>query len=250
MPTGANWSAFFMYPNKFEKREKDARATQRAINKLCKERWSGGWIEVPPFQHGWIRDWTLRDDVSRRADAGDLRLILDRINNQQWCKERDFLGHSWGNRGRRNRVPMDTPGLRVIEVRPDPYTGEETGFPANLKKKWFYYHGVNAPFCSCYARKDRVQYYRPAHYQFRHPWMFELRIRPAFISRVPNVDGDMESKLARLEQHMQANQYWPLLARLHGHSVRYRYDRESFRGALHRKITDRETVNELEEITK
>ena len=239
-----------MLLNKHKQREKDALATQRELNELCRNRWTGRWVDVPPFQHGWIRDWTLRDDVSRRDDADDLRRILKRINNSQWSKDREFLGYNWhpNRHGGRKRVPMDPPRLSIIEVRPDPQTGEETGFPADLKKKWFYRHGINAPYCGCYAH--RQQYYRPAHYVFKNPWMFELRIRPAFISRVPDVSGDIESKIARLDQHMEANQYWKLLCRLHGHAVRCRYERESYRSSLHRRAVDKETRLELEEITQ
>ena len=68
-----------MFLNKHKQREKDALATQRELNELCRNRWTGRWVEVPPFQHGWIRDWTLRDDVSRRAVDKETRLELEEI---------------------------------------------------------------------------------------------------------------------------------------------------------------------------
>lgn len=232
-----------MLLNKYEQREKDALATSTELNELSRRSWEGRWIECEPFQHGWIRDWVLRGDVARRKDAEDFRRILKVIGTNQWAKEREFLGYSWAAWHRR-RVPMDLPPLRPIDVRPDPFTGEETGWPKELPvslKKWFYYHNVNAPFCNCYRRG---QYYRPAHYVFKNPWMFELRIRPAYISRVPDVSGDMETKIARLEQHMEANQYWRLLSNMRGHSWRYSR-REDLRRTITKNQLDRELAEEL-----
>ena len=229
--------------NKYQRREKDALATQLELNRLIRERWSGRWVECKPFQHGWIRDWTLRADVACRKDAGDFRLILKHIGHDQWCRDRDFMTSHWQNR--RRRIPMDAPPLTPICVRPDRFTGEEDGWPEEMPqslKKWFYYHGVDAPYCNCFRRG---QYYRPAHYYFKTPWMFETRVRPAFISRVPDVSGDMESKIARLEQHMEANQYYRLLAHMHGRS-HWRDDRGDNRTRLKNRQLNKELQSEAE----
>lgn len=231
-----------MLLNKYKRREKDAIATSDELDKLYRDRWKERWIECVPFQYGWIRDWTLRSDIKDRKDAESFRAILEVVGTQQWAKDRDFLGYPSQRRAR--RAPMAPPWLKSIEVRPDPYTGEETGWPASLPvslKKWFYYHTVNAPFCNCLRSG---QYYRPAHYTLKYPWMFELRVRPAFISRIPDVIGDMESKMKRLEQHMEAHQYWRLLAHMSGHSSRA-YRRESYRDSLLKAQLNKEVAEEV-----
>ena len=233
-----------MLPNKILQQQKDALATQRELAALYKQKWTGAWVPCEPFQHGWIRDWELRPDIAARADAENFRLILRHIGSQQWSKERDFLVYRCG-KSRRNRPEMPPPSLQTIAVRPHSETGEEIGWPKTLPvhlKKWFYYHSVNAPYCNCYRRG---QYYRPAHYYFRTPWMFQLRVRPAFISKVPACDGDLETRIARLEQHMTANQYWPVICRMHGHS--YHDYREDVCPRLVGNILEKELRQELYE---
>lgn len=220
-------------------------AVEREINALCKQRWNGRWQPCEPFQYGWIRDWVLRPDVAARDDAENFWKILKVINTQQWSKEKDFTCPRWTAKKLRSaRMPMDLPPLKPIRVRHDPFTKEESGWPKELPvslKKWFYYHGVNAPFCNCF----RGGHYRPAHYMFRTPWMFELRTRPAIISRLPMIDGDLESKLDRLNNHMRAHQYWAVLRHERGHPRNARLDE---RPRLITRQLDKETSEEVKDI--
>jgi hypothetical protein len=154
--------------------------------------------------------------VAARADAADFRKILNHIGCHQWSKTQDFLVRGFG---RKKRVTLDPPPLRPIEVRPHYSTGEEIGWPKDLPeslKKWFYRHECNAPFCCCYPKDRR---FRPAHYSFRSPWMFQLRIRPAYISKLPACDGDLDTQIAQLQRHMDCNNFYPLISHLHGHSA-------------------------------
>ena len=119
---------------------------------------------------------------------------------------------------------------RVIEVRFrdrwDPLLGhleargEMDGWPSELPKgfqqKWFYFHSVNAPFCHCYPH---LQYYRPAHFCFRYPWMLEAPVRKAYVSHTTPADGELESKLSYIDRRIEDKQYRPLLTRLSGHRV-------------------------------
>lgn len=49
--------------------------------------------------------------------------------------------------------------------------------------------------------------------------MFQLRIRPAYISKLPACDGDLDTQIAQLRQHMYCNNFYPLISHLHGHSA-------------------------------
>jgi len=74
--------------------------------------------------------------------------------------------------------------------------------------------------------------------------MFQLRVRPAFISKLPAVDGDLESKIALLNRHMECRQYWPLL-----HHMRdYGWDRRGdTRAARLARIENKELEYALDE---
>jgi len=49
--------------------------------------------------------------------------------------------------------------------------------------------------------------------------MFQLRIRPAYISKLPACDGDLDTQIAQLQRHMDCNNFYPLISHLHGHSA-------------------------------
>lgn len=231
-----------MLLNKYQERQKEALATQRKLNDLCRQKWSGAWVPCLPFQHGWIRDWELRPDIAARKDAGDFRSILRHIGTNQWCSEKEFHYRRGRKVKRSPWLPLPPPSLKPISIRFDPVTGGEIGWPDSLPqhlKKYFYYHPVNAAFCNCFRRG---QYYRPAHYTFRTPWMFQLRIRPAFIDKLPLCDGGLESQIVRLEQHMQYNQFWPLIYHMRG---RDNYDRGDARPLLLTRALDQELKENL-----
>lgn len=232
-----------MLLNKYKQREKEALALQAEIHELNKLRCTGRWQPCEPFQHGWIRSYTLRPDIAARKDAQVFRDILKVSDNEQWCINQDFNTptHWLKSHKIKQRRPMDPPGLKSITVRPSPETGEEVGWklPQHYKK-YFWYHSVNSD-CGCLGR----QYYRPSHYTFRTPWMFDYCIRPAFISKLPLVDGSLESKLDVLENHMRYKQYWPLIEHMRGRS----HDRrEDIREELRSWHQHKELRNTLEEI--
>ena len=239
-----------MLLNKFRQQEKDALATQRELDALNAQKWNGAWISCEPFQYGWIRDWELRPDIAARDDANDFRIVLKHIGTNQWSKDRDFTwDHSrYCRSNKRLRKPMDLPQLKPITVRPvSQVCNEEEGWPIDVPerlKKRFYRHEINAPYCNCFGPH---QYYRPAHYKFRTPWMFQLRVRPAFISKVPAVSGDLETKIARLKQHRDVNQYLNLLNRMRGCSNRD--DRGGNRSRLALQIAEKELRQEQYEPT-
>lgn len=217
-----------MLLNKYKKREKDALATQRELNALREDRWTGRWVPCEPFHYGWIRDYVLRPDIAARADAKIFRDIIARIGGSQWSKENDFtVPKSWHGKLRRIRVPMCGPGLSTIEVRPDVATGTEQGWPfPESYKKWFYRHsGIDHGRCGCYSP---FKWFVPDHYIFKTPWMFEYRIRPAFISKMPAADGTRESRLSVLNRHMESKQYWRLLQNIRGQYHRGSDDRSWF----------------------
>lgn len=232
-----------MRPNKHVAKQKIALATHRKLNELYDQKWKDHGVPCTPFQHGWIRDYVLRPDVARRDDAQDLQAILNVIGGDQWSKTKEFLGYS----SRGAKPPLPPPPLRTINVRRELWGSEfrETGWPKELPpsfKKWFYYHGINAPFCNCFSKQ---QYYRPAHYTFRTPWMFDLRIRPAFISSLPYVNGDVETQIAELNRRMKLQQYGPVLIQLCGH---HHHGRDPAADKCRRleKLIDEETRKILE----
>ena len=231
-----------MLLNKYQQRQKTALAHSRELNKLCRGRWTGQWQPCTPFQHGWFRDYVLRDDVSRRRDAADLKLILAQVGSRQWCKEHDFTTRVWGGKGRGKTEAMPPPAIKPLVVRKDRYTGEEIEWPLpqGFKVKYFHYHPVNAAWCDCFGRN---MYYRPAHYYFKFPWMFDLRIRPAIISKLPVVDGDVESRIAWLENHMEHYDEWNVLRHMLGQGG---YRCESVKHKLLDDAISREVKEEVE----
>lgn len=215
-----------MQPNKHEKKEKHILAVDRELTELYKVKWHGAkWIPCKPYQHGWIREYVLRDDVARSVEAPDMKRILKAICHKQWCKEKSFeVPKSRRKCDKKHLVPMDPPPIEPIQVRPHPtYPQQELGWSLpESYKKWFIRHAANAPYCQCYKKG---QYYRPAHYVFRFPWKFELRVVPAFITKTLDVDGDTQSMIDQLTAHMYNYNGYPLLAHLKGYSYDKMYDR-------------------------
>ncbi len=232
-----------MNSHKQKQREKDILATVRQLYELEDLRYKTGWEDCKPFQHGWWREWTLREDVAKRPDAKNLWKIRKHVAaTRQWCRTKDFVV----SKSRKTRVEMDPPPIYPIRLSVDPWTGEQTGWPIELpeefKAKYFYYHPVNSPHCNCYKKA----YYRPAHYSFKTPWMFELRIRPTIITRVPITLGEIDSQIKRLSEYMQFKQYWPAYRRLRGFKSDWRKDN---RDKLIIKELDKQEYNHSYELS-
>lgn len=55
----------------------------------------GKWVEVEPYQNGWIRYYTLRSDIKNRNDAHIILQLLEKINSKRFCRKKDFLEYSY-----------------------------------------------------------------------------------------------------------------------------------------------------------
>lgn len=65
------------------------------INLQDARRKSGEWIDVEPYQKGWIRYFVLRDDAKNRRDAREMQQVLDMINTTIFCNKENFLRRNW-----------------------------------------------------------------------------------------------------------------------------------------------------------
>lgn len=204
---------------KFRQASKDYSAASRSLHT--------GLEPCEPFQHGWIRQFELREDVARRWDAHIFLSILKVINTRQWCRHQDFT-----TRFGRKVLPMDPPALDVIHVnltpvdrlgrsvsnetiinlRGVPYAETGWSLPEHYKK-WFTFHDRSSCRCARFFRRTAFGFYptiRP-HYTFSTPWMFELKVRPAIISEVATIRAEQQSKMDRISQMMDQQHGWTRL---------------------------------------
>lgn len=161
----------------------------------------GMWVDVEPYQRGWHRSFTLRDDIKNRTDVQVIRKLLDLVNTRQHShredfKERDYKTRRWVVRDQK---------LRSID--------EKTYQSLNEKEKSYFSY---REWCDV-AEFTKMKIWHKG-YWFHNDWFFVLKIEPAIVTQQWIPDTDVESRLAELKHKIESNNLWPKIYRAQSHS--------------------------------
>jgi len=166
--------------------------------KVSKER--GQYVEVEPYQSGWIRYFIPRQDIKNRTDIRWIRQALDLINNTRFCHNKDF-------------IVKDSKGKYVpIEQRLGSISEEKYESLVQNVKKLF----EKRQFVQKYSKQI---YFR---YCFKLEWYFEYQIEPNIVTHHWMPDPEWETHVAEISHRIGRNNLWPKINRMLGSSTKYK----------------------------
>ncbi len=132
-----------------------------------------------PIQRGWMRCYFLTAAARERSDATMLEHILKEINVVQYHWRRNFAPTK---RNRRAQIQQLHQPLKSIK----PWSRRQNDLPHEWKK---YFH-VEAVF------QDRKWQHV---WCFRWPQLYELRVVPRMVHKLPVCDPAAESRLSEID---------------------------------------------------
>jgi hypothetical protein len=194
------------------------KSIDKAINNL-------GWLDLDkPVYLGYIKQFVLRDDISRRKDANVFEGILKSINDFATCKNKDFLRKEWSTK---KKVPISHK-LKALNKK------QFNKLPTNQQKH----------FSEVYDYKNSCWKYR-----FIHDYYFVPKIDKHYAYKVRVFDSDLEQQSAEIERHFETNNLWPKINKLMGWSNKGGWDRvyESSAGNKAKARARRDVLGEIDQ---
>lgn len=147
-----------------------------------------------PYQKGWTRTHALREDILRRRDAPELKLVLSKYKTTIHCKNRDFVD----SKGK----PLNQ-DLRILPKK----TVERFNWPPQVMK-WIKL-GFWTP-ASCWTK------YTIEGYAFFPPHYFLVwDIQPYIITHQRVLYPEIETRIEEINRKFEHLQAWRRLNRLH-----------------------------------
>jgi hypothetical protein len=200
-----------------EKQEKDLKKLYRELDKLRSAIYRMEKVELPePRFGGFKRFYVLRDDVARRKDAKDIQGILDKINSSVTSKTKDFSRCDTLDKS--GKTSQSTKKLSVKEhAQLSPH--QQTFF-------FKYWSGKQR----CYKL------------EFLYPWMLVFKIKRFYITHVPLLSPDMESRIQEIQNKITKNNWWPRIYKMMGWRM-YSWDYNLPKIKLVEKLVD-DAINE------
>jgi hypothetical protein len=187
-----------------DEKEKELRRLSTELNKLWKDRrTSGTWVDVPPYQKGWIRYYVLRDISKNNPDAHQLRQALDLVNSVKYCDREDFCWKGW----RDNK-------LHPIEQRLGHITKEKFNSLPDRIKKYFRYHE--------WIEKMIYGHRNVNGYRIIDDYHFVFKVEPNIITQQWIPDGEVESRIKEIDNYFEKNNLIPKLNKIFGHRTKYK----------------------------
>ena len=184
-------------------REKELRELYEQYSETWRSRnQHGHWVDVEPYQRGWIRSFTLRDDIKNRRDARYIKQALDLINNRVYSHREDFLHRDWKTG---KWVPIEQ---RVHSIPEKKWEGLSTNLQKLFERRLMKYQYSNHTY---YA------------YCIKYEWYFVFKIEPNMIDQHWVPDSDWETHCAEIRNRIDRNHLWPKINKALGVS-RYHTD--------------------------
>lgn len=152
-----------------------------------------------PYQRGWKRFFVLRDDIERGPKAGFYEDLLKKINTLEYCNDRSFKRRK--RRKHRYVYVQKAQALREFYQR-DWDSGK-------LK--------LTDDERACFTR---TEVYDVKHrtssvkYVFTEPWRYVLKIEPYIVTHRKQVDCEIETELAWIDNHIDNHHLWARINRL------------------------------------
>ena len=196
------------FTHKDEQEKKLRKLAREHIEAWKATRDSGEWVDVEPYQHGWIRYFDLREDIKNREDVVDIRRALHLINNQKYCRKKDFLAYDWKTK---KEKPMEQ---HICMLSPEKYVELDEKLKSYFSKQLIL-DVVRYP----YPRRMMV-----TKYVFKYDFWFEFVVEPNIIIRHWIPDSVAESRYAEIKNNINTNNLWPKIDRVLGVKNHHRYD--------------------------
>ena len=185
-----------------QEHEKHVRRIYSQLNKLRKAQQNLGWIELDkPVYLGYIKQFVLRDDVSRRSDAKVYQAILEKINDFATCKTKDFMVKEWKTK---KKVPVKHK-LKSLSKK------EFNKLPSNQQKH----------FHSDYDHKKKEW-----RYSFTLDYMFVPKVDKHYAYKVREYDAALEKQEDELYNYIEKNNLWPAINKAMGWKSKCGWDRK------------------------
>jgi hypothetical protein len=204
-----------MLANKKESKDKSIFAYVRELNKLHHITWHAPLIKLEkPYQNGWTKYFTLRDDYTRRDDSKAHWDILKVIGTEAFCRKQNFLDRKGKEYG---------PGLRVIGKN----EWDGLKWPEHYKKyfvfgRWHVQH--------VYGWGGTVEGYK-----FARPFCFVEAIKPHFVTHIRTHYPEVEARIKYIHNLFEREQLWNRFNKLKGvrrFSSDYRLAKDRYLEAL------------------
>lgn len=203
-----------MLLNKHEKEFKHALKIVRELNVLWKQKNSIDPIKLDkPIQHGYVRSFELTDEAKYRGDYENL------LKAFRLLKQNKAYHHSLDFKVRRGKSKSKHEKHAVLLSIKDPrytYYIRESDREKDIKKieevkKWMVYHS-SMYTCEC-KEYHEIQYKKSfiPHYTFRYKWLIKEVTKPHFLTHYTPLDGELESRIAKLNKEMYDHNYYTLL---------------------------------------
>jgi hypothetical protein len=150
-----------------------------------------GWEPlIPPVQKGWKRFFVLRDDVAVSKNAEFFQAILNKINTYQWSYRKDFKVKK-RRYGKKKYVVKNQKLLQPCQ-----WYFAKLDFTDNEKALFHEIFEIE--------KRGKTPIKR---YVFKEPWRFRLKVSPNIITKVRIKDGELESKIDRIENYIKRNDF-------------------------------------------
>lgn len=202
-----------MHRNKKTENHKALRQLWNEYTKFSEARFSSGeWVDVEPYQRGWVRSFMLRSDAKNRTDAREMQQVLDMINTEVHSRDGKFLTK---NIKTGQLVPV---GQRLKWLKLPQYEA--------LSEKHKSYFGLSRWHEPAW-KHDKVEYVMVEGWVFIDDFYFIFRTEPNFVVQhwIPN--QQVESRYGELKTHMQRNNIWAKLNKpMHWQSYRNHWTTE------------------------
>lgn len=181
---------------KTEKEKEIRRLWNQYLELSDAKRHNGTWIDVEPYQRGWVRTYDLRDDIKNRNDAPEVREVLKIINSTLFCRNKEFTRL----RSKKKEEPIPQPLLRITPEK---------------------YNELNEKCQSFFVKRELVEHYisrniTVTRYEFKNDFWFVFVIEPNIITRHWLPDGEIESRYAELTHRFNRDNLWPKLNKVLG----------------------------------
>lgn len=203
-----------MLLNKHEKEFKHALKIVRELNELCRQRNSIDPIKLDkPIQHGYVRSFELTNDAKYRSDYEKLVKAFNLLGQVKAYHHSEDFKYRVG----KSRKKFEKHAI-LLSFRDPRYSFymRESDRERDIQKvdelkKWLIYHN-SVYVCACgeYNNTQCKKSFIP-HYTFRYKWLIKEVTKPNILTHYTPLDGELESRIAKLNKEMYNKDYYKLL---------------------------------------
>lgn len=202
-----------MLRNHREEKDKELRKLCETYNELHNNKYkAGSWVDVEPYQRGWVRNFVLRDDAKNRTDVRHMRQCLDMVNTSIYCHREDFKRKDYKT-GKWEPISQ-----KLGYITPDKFN------KLDEKLQSYFYDGM---WYEGEVRRRLVRGYR-----LKNDFYYVYEVNPNIVTQQWLPNSEHESKIAEIGHYIERNNLWPKISKALGHSSGYRDDSVYYRNKL------------------